>query len=389
MRTLYLDCGMGAAGDMLSAALLELTDESDRELEKLNALGIPGIVYKAEKTEKCGIMGTRLHVTYEGEEEDGEPRRGHHSRPADIGRVIDGLAMPEEAKKSAHEIYGLIAAAEAEVHGRSMEDIHFHELGTMDAVADVAAVCFLMAELAPEKVICSPVCTGYGEVKCAHGILSVPAPAAAKLLKGIPIYAGDTEGELCTPTGAAILKYFVNEFRYMPEMKCEAEGYGMGGRDYPKANCVRAIMGESGEQVTELSCNVDDMSPESVGYAIGVLRSAGALDVFWQSIGMKKDRPGVLLRVLCREADREKMVRLMFRHTTTIGIRETLCSRFVLRRRTGAVTTPWGSVRVKISEGCGVTRRKPEYDDLARLADENGLSIDEVRKFATGGREDA
>jgi uncharacterized protein (TIGR00299 family) protein len=390
MRTLFLDCGMGAAGDMLSAALLELTDDPEKTLAELNALGIPGVEYSAEKTEKCGVVGTRLHVTFMGDEEGrDEEHHHHHGRPSDIEAVIAGLNMPETAKTDAREIYALIAGAEAEVHGKTLADIHFHELGTMDAVADVAAASFLIDRLAPERIVCSPVRTGYGRVKCAHGILPVPAPAAAVLLKGVPVYAGDIEGEMCTPTGAAVLKHFAGEFRHMPEMTVDRIGCGMGGRDFAEANCVRALLGESGEYVAELCCNVDDMTPESVGYAMETLKNAGALDVYWSAIGMKKCRPGVELSVLCRDEDRDRMVRLIFRHTTTIGIRETLCSRFVLKRRSGTANTPWGPVRVKTSEGYGVTRRKPEYDDMAEIADKNGLSLDDVRKFTTGGNDNA
>lgn len=390
MRTLFLDCGMGAAGDMLSAALLELTEDPKKTLAELNALGIPGVEYSAEKTEKCGVVGTRLHVTFLGDEEGrDEESHHHHGRPADIEAVIDGLNMPEAAKNDAREIYALIAGAEAEVHGKTPADIHFHELGTMDAVADVAAVSFLIDRLAPERIVCSPVRTGYGRVKCAHGILPVPAPATAVLLKGVPVYAGDIEGEMCTPTGAAVLKRFAGEFRHMPEMTVDRIGCGMGGRDFAEANCVRALLGESGEYVAELCCNVDDMTPESVGYAMETLKNAGALDVYWSAVGMKKCRPGVELSVLCRDEDRDKMVRLIFRHTTTIGIRETLCSRFVLKRRSGTANTPWGPVRVKTSEGYGVIRRKPEYDDMAEIADKNGLSLDDVRKFANGGNDNA
>jgi uncharacterized protein (DUF111 family) len=194
---------------------------------------------------------------------------------------------------------------------------------------------------------------------------------------------------MCTPTGAAVLKHFAGEFRHMPEMTVDRIGCGMGGRDFAEANCVRALLGESGEYVAELCCNVDDMTPESVGYAMETLKNAGALDVYWSAIGMKKCRPGVELSVLCRDEDRDRMVRLIFRHTTTIGIRETLCSRFVLKRRSGTANTPWGPVRVKTSEGYGVTRRKPEYDDMAEIADKNGLSLDDVRKFTTGGNDNA
>lgn len=390
MKILFLDCGMGCAGDMLSAALYGLCPDREKTLAELNSFGIPGVVYSAERAEKCGVAGTRLRVTYNGAEEGGNGETHHHgAHPADIKALLAGLRMPEKAREDAAKIYDILASAEAAAHGCPMEHIHFHEIGTMDAVADISAACFLMNALGPERVVCSPVRVGYGTVQCAHGILPVPAPATAALLAGIPVYAGDIEGELCTPTGAALLKYFAAEFGTMPAMTPVSTGYGMGTRDYPAANCVRAILGEAAEQVTELCCDVDDMSPEDVGYAIGVLRKSGALDVSWQPSGMKKDRPGIRLSCLCRPEDRDGMVRLIFKYTSTIGIRETLCSRFVLRRSFETEETPWGPVRVKRTEGFQTLRLKPEFDDIAAIADQTGHSPAEIRKTISGGRDDA
>jgi uncharacterized protein (DUF111 family) len=189
---------------------------------------------------------------------------------------------------------------------------------------------------------------------------------------------------MCTPTGAALIKYFAADFGPLPDMTVQTIGYGMGARDFPTANCVRAMLGDAEDNVSELECDIDDMTPEDMGYAIGALRSAGALDVSWQSQGMKKDRPGMRLCCLCRTQDRDEMVRLIFRYTTTIGIRETLCTRFVLRRQGGEADTPWGPVRTKISEGYGVRRCKPEFDDVAAIADRTGLSPEEIRKAVSG-----
>lgn len=380
---------MGAAGDMLGAALLELCPDPGAALARLNAMGIPGVRFAAEKARKCGVAGTHLRVTYLGAEEEGGEPGSHGGHIGDIKKIIAGLDMPEKARSDAGKIYDLLASAEAGVHGCEMENIHFHELGTMDAAADVCAACLLMEELGPEKVVCSPVRTGFGTVKCAHGILPVPAPAAAALLRGVPVYAGDAEGELCTPTGAALIKYFAAGFGSMPGMTVSAIGYGMGARDFPTANCVRAMLGEADGDVTELTCEIDDMTPEDAGYAIETLRRAGALDVSWQAAGMKKDRPGMRITCLCRPGDRDEMVRLIFKYTSTIGVRETLCSRFVLRRRGGETVTPWGPVRVKISEGYGVRRSKPEFDDIAAIAEKTGKAPAEIRKSVTGGQDDA
>ena len=280
-------------------------------------------------------------------------------------------------------VYRLIAEAEAHVHKRPVDEIHFHEVGTLDAVADVTAVCLLMERLAPEQVIASPIHVGSGTVRCAHGILPVPAPATAYLLCDVPIYGGEIQGELCTPTGAALLKYFVTSFGKMPVLYTEAIGYGMGSKDFPAANCVRAMLGqtdgEETETMCELSVNVDDMTAEDIGSATGRIFDAGAVEVYTVPVGMKKNRPGTLIRAICAPEKREAVLSAIFRHTSTIGVRETETRRYVLPRSIETKQTSLGPVRVKRACGRGVLREKPEYDDLARIAEENGLSLAEVR----------
>ena len=382
MKTLYLDCGMGAAGDMLTAALLELLPDKAGFVEELNALGIPGVQFTAEKCEKCGITGTHMKVTVHGEEEE-SGHHHHHGSLGDIRSIVSGLPIPTMVKLDILSVYEEIAQAESHVHGVPMEHIHFHEVGTMDAIADVTAVCLLLHRLAPDKIISSPVHVGSGQVRCAHGILPVPAPATAHILRGIPIYGGEIPGELCTPTGAALLKYFATEFGSLPVMRVQAMGYGMGKKDFPRANCVRAMLGETedaGDRIVELRCNVDDMTGEAIGFALEQLMTGGALDAFTVPIGMKKSRPGVLITVLCREEQKEAMVRLMLKHTTTLGIREFPCQRYTLSRTTETLDTPYGVVRKKVSFGYGVRREKFEYDDLVKIAREQALSIAEVLK---------
>ena len=437
MKTLYLDCGMGAAGDMLAAALWELLPEGDAFLEEVNALGIPGVCIKRETAVKCGITGTHISVTVNGEEEEShdhehghgsaeshdhdhgtgshdygdigghcndEPRHEgseghghgstsghhhhhgqghHHSSLHDIEHIVRGhLPLPEKVRDDVMSVYRLIAEAESHAHGVPVTEIHFHEVGTMDAIADITMVCLLMDKLSPEEVVVSPVHVGSGQVRCAHGILPVPAPATAHILKDVPIYGGTVKGELCTPTGAALLKHFAARFGSMPVMRTRAIGYGMGKKDFEAANCVRAILGDAeGEEgtVLELSCNVDDMSAEQVGFAMERLFEGGALDVYTVPIGMKKSRPGILLRVLSEEQDKEKILSLLFRHTTTIGVRETRVQRYVLDRKMASVETPYGTVRCKESTGYGVKRTKYEYEDLAAIAREKGISLEELR----------
>ena len=380
MKTLYIDCGMGAAGDMLSAALLELLPDPDGFIKKLNAAGIPGVEISYEKRQKCGLSGTGLTVHFEGAEEhedmhghheDGhndhvhehhehehshgehdhhhDHEHGHHhshSGIKDIEHVVrDHMNVPDNVKDDILKVFGLIAEAESHVHNVPMTDIHFHEVGTMDAVADITAVCMLINEIAPDEIIASPVHVGSGHVKCAHGILPVPAPATAYILQGIPSYGGKIDGELCTPTGAALLKYFVTKFGDMPVMTTTSIGYGMGKKDFPVANCVRVMLGDSKDspdQVIELSCNVDDMNAEEIAYAMTKLFDGGALDVYTVPIGMKKGRPGTLIRVLCKPADKDDIVKIIFKHTSTIGIRQVVMDRYVLDRKTENMETPYG-----------------------------------------------
>ena len=253
----------------------------------------------------------------------------------------------------------------------------------MDAVADVVGVCLLMEEIAPDEVIASPVHTGSGHVHCAHGILPVPAPATAMILQGIPSYSAGVRGELCTPTGAALLKHFVSRFGDRPVMTVSAIGYGMGKKDFEQANCVRAFLGEregEREKITKLECNLDDMTGEDIGFATEQLFTAGARDVYTQAIGMKKNRPGILLSVICLPEDADRLAEVMMKHTTTLGIRRADMSRYVLRRGEEKAETPYGEVRIKRAAGMGVERVKPEFEDLAALAREKGLALDEIRR---------
>ena len=285
-------------------------------------------------------------------------------------------------KADSKAVYGRIAEAESKVHGRPVDHIHFHEVGTLDAVADVVGVCALMHEIAPEQVLVSPVHVGSGQVRCAHGVLPVPAPATALLLEGVPVYGGAIRGELCTPTGAALLVHFASDFGDMPAMTLEAVGYGMGTKDFPWANCVRALLGQTREapdSAVELRCNLDDMTGEAIGYAAQCLRQAGALDVWTQAIQMKKDRPGTLLCCLCPPEREGEFASLMLKHTTTIGVRCQKLRRYTLKREAVTLDTPYGPVRAKRSHGFGVDRVKPEFDDLAEIAERQGLSLGDIK----------
>ena len=441
---------MGAAGDMLTAALLEIVPDKDKCVRELNAIGIPGVRFEAVPAVKCGITGTHVSVKIDGVEEadllsgaehhhehghdhhhchdhdhhhdhdhdhdhhhdhdhdhDHHHDHGHHhdhdhdhhhdhghdhghdhehghhhSSLADIEAIVNGLNIEDVVKEDVLAVYRLIAEAESHAHGMPVTDIHFHEVGTMDAIADITAVCYLVRAIAPDHITVSPIHVGSGHVHCAHGILPVPAPATAYILRGAPIYGGRIRGELCTPTGAALLRHFANEFGDMPVMTVSAIGYGMGNKDFEEANCVRVMLGETGrgtDEIIELDCNIDDMTGEELGYAFEKLFSAGARDVFSTPITMKKNRPGILLSVLCAPSQKDSIIRGIFKYTTTIGIREKRLRRYVLDRSEDIVSAEGIYVRRKEVSGYGIIRSKYEYDDLRKIADAQGISLRDAR----------
>ena len=420
MKTLYIECNMGAAGDMLMGALYELLEDKPGFLDTMNGLGLPGVHLEAKQAATCGIAGTHMAVTVHGEEEH-EPghdhhhdhehvhshdhdhdhehdhhhahghehehdhdhtHHHHHATPGHIAEIIDGLALPETVKRNARGVYDAIAQAEAKAHGCPVGDVHYHEVGALDAVADVTGVCYALNLLAPEQVVVSPIHVGSGTVRCAHGVMPVPAPATANLLEGVPAYGGAVQGELCTPTGAALLTHFADRFGPMPVMRTQGVGIGIGTKAFEQANCVRAFLGETEErgngEITELVCNIDDMTPEALAFACARLLELGALDVYTTPGTMKKGRPGHVLTVLCgpeREAD---MARHILAETTTNGLRVRRCGKYYLEPSFDRVQTPWGEVRVKRAEGFGVSHVKPEYADVAAIAKQQGIPYQRV-----------
>lgn len=393
MKLLYLNCSMGAAGDMLSAALLELFPHPETVLQELQALEIPHVTFSMEKSKKCGIVGTHLSVKIHGEEESAADDSHHHHHDHShatlhsIEHLLEHLNLTPKLRQEVLSVYQLIAEAESTVHQAPVSEIHFHEVGSLDAVADITAACLLMDKLSPDQVIVSPIHVGSGQVRCAHGILPVPAPATAHLLQGCPIYSGNIRGELCTPTGAALLKHFADSFGELPPMKLSAIGYGMGSKDFEAANCLCAMLGEtdeSKEEMYELNCNVDDMTGEEIGFALERCFEAGAVEAFTIPIQMKKSRPGTLIRVLCSAALKEQLIRTIFLHTSTAGIRESKVTRSILNRSITETETPYGIVRRKNYEGYGVKRVKYEYEDLAQIAKNQQISISEVLKNIEG-----
>lgn len=421
MKQLYLECNMGAAGDMLMAALLELYPDREGFLKQMNALGLPGVSVTCVASQKCGMTGSHIRVTVNGEDEaseDVEPDdfhghthdNGHehshtheqdhihsdhfshhdHFDYSEIETLINGLLLPEPVKADALAVYSLILEAESNVHGVPVEQVHFHEVGSLDAVTDVVGCCLLFHLLGADSVTASPVHVGSGFVRCAHGVLPVPAPATANLLLNIPTYGGTIRGELCTPTGAALLRHFVRHFGAMPVMAVEKIGCGMGSKDFEAANCVRAFWaeGENGtDEIAELSCNLDDMTPEAIGFALELLLQNGALDAFATPIQMKKSRPSTMLTCLCKKEDSEKVTQLMLLHTTTLGVRESACVRTILRSTFFTADTNYGAIRIKVSSGHGVTKYKPEFEDVKAAAQNHGTTFDAVYKQAIAAAE--
>lgn len=393
MKRLHIDCSMGAAGDMLAAALLELHPDPEGVLARLGAAGLPGVAFRRERAVRGGVAATRLVVEARGRVEGGEAAERRHGHGGGRGleevlALVDSLELPAEVRAAAGEVYRMLAEAESRVHGRPVGEVHFHELGALDAVADIAAVCLLMAELAPGEVSATPVNVGGGTVACAHGVLPVPTPATARLLEGIPAHADpEVARELCTPTGAALLRRFVGRWGAMPLIAATAVGHGAGAADVSgRANLVRCTLGEAPdgggtgeEEVVELVCNLDDMTGEELAFAAERLFGAGALDVAAVPAAMKKGRPGHVLTVLCAPEKRDAVLAALFLHTSTLGVRERMCRRWTLARREESVALPDGTVlRRKVSEGFGVRRAKYEHDDLAALARARGLSLREL-----------
>lgn len=417
---------MGAAGDMLMAALYELCSQADRArfLADMNAL-LPGVEVRPQAARRQGIAGTHMSVLIHGEEEgaerphDHEHDHGHahdhdhghdhshehehthedhhghqHRALADVLAVIDGFtALPAPVRERAKAVYALIAQAEAKAHGVPVGEVHFHEVGALDAVMDVTGVCYLVHLLAPDEVTASPVAVGSGTVRTAHGLLPVPAPATADLLTDVPVTAGDVEAELCTPTGAALLKTLADSFGAMPAGRVLGRGHGCGTKDFPRANCLRAFLLDTAgsaqgpnDTVTELRANIDDMTGEDLGFAAERLMAAGALDVSFMPLQMKKGRPGYLLLCLCRPGDGDRLAAEILRHTTTFGVRRVDCARYALAVDPAppSAETPWGTVRRKAGMGYGVVKCKPEYEDLAAAARAGDVPLETARRAFHG-----
>jgi len=377
MRIAYLDCASGVSGDMMLGALVDAGIDLATVQTGIDSLALPSCQLATEETKKCGFRALQLTVEHEPEHAH---RHLHH-----IVELIEGSTLTPSQRELALRIFQKVAEAEAKVHGTTLQKVHFHEVGAVDSIADIVGSAIAWDMLGVDRVVCSAVPTGTGFVNIAHGRCAIPAPATGELLKGIPLAASNVQGELTTPTGAAIVATMVDEFGPLPAIDIETIGYGAGQSDFEHPNILRLIVGESSgtaaqtDKIVLLETNLDDVSGEMVGHCISQLWNAGALDVATSPLQMKKDRPGTLLSVQCQSADAEKMAGIIFRETTTLGLRRSTVERITLPRSTRSVSTDWGNIDGIVAElPDGSQRFSPEYDSCRQIADKHQVPLADV-----------
>jgi uncharacterized protein (TIGR00299 family) protein len=397
MKTLYFDCFAGAAGDMILGALIDAGVPLAAVQDALGSLAVDGVSVSADRVLKTGVSALKFRVHEPAAAGAGAPRgeavgqatahRHHHLEH--INSAIERCALGASAKARALGMFARLAEAEAAIHATTMEKVHLHEVGALDSIVDIVGTAFAMDYLSPSTVVVSPVNVGGGMVKTAHGLFPVPAPATVRLLGSAPVYASGVPLELTTPTGALILTEYATSFGPMPAMRVASVGYGAGDRDLPDTpNVVRIFVGDQDQpaaamQVVVMTCEIDDMNPQIFGAIMDRLYESGALEVFYQPVQMKKNRPGTLMTMVARPEARDRLADLVFRETTTIGIRYQEMSRLCLDRERLEVATPFGVVRFKVAwRGGQVVNAQPEFDDLARLAGEHGVAIKAVQAAA-------
>ncbi len=380
MKTLYIDCFSGVSGDMFLAALVDLGVPLDGIMKELQKLPIHFTI-RSSQVQRGGITGTLLEVI------DHESTQ-RHRHASDVIALVENSSLPQDVKENTMASLRALARAEGIIHGREPESVHFHELSGVDTVIDVAGTFLALKYLGTESVVCSPVPTGYGTVQTSHGILPLPAPATIELLRGIPLYAGSTEAELTTPTGAALVKSCCHRFGPIPRMRVESIGYGAGSRDLPTANVLRILWGNEESQHVlygndvVLETNIDDMTPQVFEYLNERLFEEGALDVFTTPVLMKKQRPGVLLTVISPQEKSMRLEEIIFIETTTLGIRSYEVKKKYLPRTIEQVNTHWGPIRVKRSLTPRGFRFTPEYDDCLELARKKHIPLQEIMSEA-------
>lgn len=393
MKILYFDCPTGISGDMFLASLIDLGVDFKKILKELKKLPVDEINVRLGKEVRHSITGTTFRV---------DLAESHHHRTfRDIKSIIDKSALKPSVKKTATDIFKIIAVAEGKIHGIAPEKVHFHEVGAMDSIIDIVGAAIAVDSLGVDAVYCSPVPLGSGWADTMHGRIPIPAPATVEILKGVPLASSTIPFELTTPTGAAIVKTIASGYGPLPPMRIEKTGYGAGKKDFREAaNMLRVFLGE-GEGVSQkskntgarkenlliLETNIDDMSPQIAGYLMERLFEAGALDVYYTHVQMKKSRPGVLLTALAEPSSQEALLDIIFRESTSIGVRTYPVERHCLERSMEKVSTTYGEVRVKVSRKNGkVVNAQPEYEDCRALALKKGAALKDVMDAARAAR---
>lgn len=383
MRILYYDCFAGISGDMNLGALIDLGVDSNHLISELEKLNIPGFHLEVKKDQRRGITGTKADVIIENQENE------KHRHLRHVEEIVNGSLLADHVKANALKIFDLIAVAEAKIHNIPKERVHFHEVGALDSIADIVGAAICLDYLKVDKVMSSSIQLGGGMVKCAHGIMPVPAPATAEIVVNVPVKTGLVNHEATTPTGAAILVATVIEFTDKIKYPITKTGYGIGNRDSEVPNVLRVFLCEDVENVKDVSTenaivlesNIDDMNPEHYDFILEQLFKAGASDAWLAPVIMKKSRPAVTLSVLCREELQDKMKEIIFSHSTSIGIRENKVNKNMLRREESTIETSFGEVRIKKSFFNGkMVRSKPELEDCKKLADKHQVTISDIEK---------
>ncbi|MFZ0416198.1 MAG: nickel pincer cofactor biosynthesis protein LarC [Candidatus Acidiferrales bacterium] len=381
MKFAYFDCFSGISGDMVLGALVDAGAELGALEREMRKLRLTGWTISAERVKRKAIAATKVHV---------EAGASHHHRHlSDILKMIDEAGLTTKAAERARNIFQRLGEAEAKVHNIPVEKVHFHEVGAVDSIIDIVGAAIGFDLLGIDSFACSAMDVGGGRVETEHGVLPVPAPATAELLRGVPTFSSGVQKELVTPTGAAIATTLATSYGKIPAMQLKAVGYGAGSADLAEqANVLRILIGESVEKktgthwdapVAVIEANVDDMSPQIYGYFAEQALAAGALDVFSSPVQMKKNRPGQLITLLCEPANRDRLIDLIFRETTTIGVRTHEVFRRTLERQSVAVETPLGTVRMKVARMNGtLLNAAPEYEDCQRIAAEKGVPLKQV-----------
>jgi hypothetical protein len=415
---LYFDCFSGISGDMILGALIDAGLPLEELGRALGSLAIAGYRLDAERVSRAGIAATKFRLHEEAGGRGGgrfnshhhehpadphghpQPSGTHHAHPqrtlAEINELIDGSSLPERGRTRARALFSRLAEVEAGIHQMPVERVHLHEVGALDSIIDIVGSVFALDWFGADRVVASPLNVGGGMVQSAHGLFPVPAPATVRLLEGVPVYSRGPEGELVTPTGALLVTAYADSFGPIPPMTIRKAGYGAGDRDSPGVpNVLRVLVGDASdtggtERILVIECEIDDMNPQIFSVLMERLYAAGALEVFYAPIQMKKSRPGTLVTILGHPADREALSAIVFRETTTIGLRYQEVDRERLDRESIVVETPLGAVRFKVARRRGeVVNAAPEFDDCARVAAERGLSVKEVQAVAVRAYLDA